>query len=255
MKSYRGAEGANTKDCALEGSELFISTKQKLNLPPGVDCDSRQPNKVNFSISHPNTRATCQRIEESLTFAKHDVIHTTSMLETECFVSKWHITRLPSNSAKRCWALQAITSTMCNAKVGSNKHDTPAPTYKGFKKEFCSTINVEYEFWFCHDDTKRCISGTKKKYVLDWPTVPNTWPIKMGTYLSREEVLALEDVEFQLQPREALPPHCRFLTIPTFLIHRSHFCMPLNPDAHPTFKFGKTVCCNPTTPTIDHKNK
>ena len=31
--------------------------------------------------------------------------------------------------------------------------------------------------------------------------------------------------------------------------------MPLNPDVHPTFKFGKTVRCNPTTPTTDHKNK
>ena len=40
MKSYPGVEGANTRDCALEGSELFGSTKKKLNLPPGVDCDS-----------------------------------------------------------------------------------------------------------------------------------------------------------------------------------------------------------------------
>ena len=28
-----------------------------------------------------------------------------------------------------------------------------------------------------------------------------------------------------------------------------------NPDAHPTFKFGKTMCCNPTTPATDYKNK
>ena len=39
MKSYLGAEGANTRACALEGSELFGSTKRKLNLPPGADCD------------------------------------------------------------------------------------------------------------------------------------------------------------------------------------------------------------------------
>ena len=31
--------------------------------------------------------------------------------------------------------------------------------------------------------------------------------------------------------------------------------MPLNPDAHPTFKFGLTVRCTPTTLTADHKNK
>ena len=108
------------------------------------------------------------------------MVHTTFVLETECLVSNWHVVRLPPNSAKRCWALQAITMTMCNAKVGSNKHGTLAPTYKGLKKEFHSTNNVEYEFWFCHDDIKRCVSGTKKKYVLDWPTVPNTWGGKDG---------------------------------------------------------------------------
>ena len=71
IKSYLGAEGAKTKDCALEGSELFGSTKQKLNM--------HRPDKVNYFIPRPNTRATRQRIEKSLTFAKHDVVHTTSV--------------------------------------------------------------------------------------------------------------------------------------------------------------------------------
>ena len=34
MKSYAGAEDLNTKDCALEGSQLFGSIKQKLDMPP-----------------------------------------------------------------------------------------------------------------------------------------------------------------------------------------------------------------------------
>ena len=88
---------------------------------------------------------------------------------------------------------------MCNAKVGIGKHGTPAPTYKGLKKEFRSSNNVEYGFWFCPDDIKQCVSGSKKKYVSDWPIVPNMWPVKIGTNLSREEVLALEDAGFQLQ--------------------------------------------------------
>ena len=255
MKSYPGAEDVNTRDCALEGSELFGSTKRKLNLPPGADCDSHRPDKVNYSIPRPNTRATRQRIEESLSSAIHGVAHTTSVLETDCLASKWHIARLPPNSAKRCWALQAITGTMCNAKVGTGKHGTPAPTYKGLRKEFRSPNNVEYEFWFCPDDIKRCVSGSKKKYVLDWPVVPNTWPVKIGTNLSKEEVLALEDAGFQLQQREALSPRRRLSTIATLPIPRSHFSMPPNPDAHPTFRFGKTVRRNPAAPLADHKNK
>ena len=43
MKSYPGAKDLNTRDCALEGSELFGSTKQKLDLPSRADCDSHRP--------------------------------------------------------------------------------------------------------------------------------------------------------------------------------------------------------------------
>jgi hypothetical protein len=33
------------------------------------------------------------------------------------------------------------------------------------------------------------------------------------------------------------------------------FLYATEPDAHPTFRFGKIVRCNPTTPMADHKNK
>ena len=148
----------------------------------------------------------------------------------------------------------AITGTMCNTKVRTWKHDTHAPTYKGLRMEFRSPNNVKYEFWFYPDDIKRCVSGNKTKYVLDRPIVPNTWPVKIGTNLSRDEVLALVDVGFQLQQREALSPRCRLSTIPTLLIPHFYFCIQ-NPDAHPTFRFGKTMLHNPTTSMAYHKNK
>lgn len=47
------------------------------------------------------------------------------------------------------------------------------------------------------------MSGTKKKHVLDWPIVPSM-SVKIGTNLSKEEALALDDAGFQLQQREAL---------------------------------------------------
>ena len=66
MKSYPELEARNTRDCALEGSESFGSTKRKLDLPPGVGCDSHRLDKVNYSIPHPNTRVRRAFIEESL---------------------------------------------------------------------------------------------------------------------------------------------------------------------------------------------
>jgi hypothetical protein len=100
--------------------------------------------------------------------------------------------------------MQANTMTLCSAKVKIGKHDIPTLTHKMIKNKFRSINNVEYEFWFCRDDIKRCISATKKKYVLNWPIVPSTWLMKIRTNTSKKELLAFEDKEFQLQQMEAL---------------------------------------------------
>jgi hypothetical protein len=70
----------------LEESELFGSTKQKLDLPPGIDCDSQQPDNVKYSIPRPNTRLIKACIEEFLVFAEHEVAHSISVLETNFFI-------------------------------------------------------------------------------------------------------------------------------------------------------------------------
>ena len=79
--------------------------------------------------------------------------------------------------------------------------------------------------------------------------------MKLGTNISRHEALALEDIGFQLQQREILSPRQRFSTIAMFPIPRMVFHVPLNPDAHPTSKFGKSMCGNLVALRVDHKNK
>ena len=114
---------------------------------------------------------------------------------------------------------------------------------------------MEYEFWFCPDNIKRCVSGNKKKYVLHWLAVPSIWPMKISTNLSRQEVLALEDAGFQLKQSEVLSPRRRLSTIAMLPIPWAGFHVPLNPDAHPTSRFGMSVRRNLTAPTVEHKNK
>ena len=111
-----------------------------------------------------------------------------------------------------CWATHVNIGRLCNAKVGNGKHGTPATTYQGSKKKFHPTDNVEYKCCFCPADIKHCVNGNKK-YVLDWHLVPNMRPLKIGINLSREKVLALEDVGFQVQQREVFAPHRRLSTI------------------------------------------
>ena len=84
---------------------------------------------------------------------------------------------------QRFWVMQTDTKTLCNAKVGTSKHDTHVPTYKGLKEEYRSTNNEECKLWFCPNDIKRCVSGNKIQYMLDWPIILNTWHVKVCTNL------------------------------------------------------------------------
>ena len=108
---------------------------------------------------------------------------------------------------------------------------------------------MEYEFWFCPNDIKHCVNGSKKKYMLDWPIIFNTWHVKIGTNLSRQEVLALEGARFQLQQREVLSPCRRLFTIAALQIPQTDFHASLRLDAHPTSRFGKKVRHNLEAPT------
>ena len=99
MKSYRGIEGLNTRDCIFKG--LFVFMKGNFDLPPCANCDLHQPNKVNYSIPHPNTWVKMACIEKSLNSTEHGVAHTTSTLIIDFFTSQWHIIQLPPNFAKK----------------------------------------------------------------------------------------------------------------------------------------------------------
>ena len=50
IRSYARVKDLNTKTYALKGSEMFGSTKRKLNLPPGSKYDSHCPDKVTYFI-------------------------------------------------------------------------------------------------------------------------------------------------------------------------------------------------------------
>ena len=60
-------------------------------------------------------------------------------------------------------------------KLGTGKHDTVTPTYKGMKKKYYSTNNVEYKFWFCPNGIKYCVIISKNKHVLDYPNYQFRW--------------------------------------------------------------------------------
>ena len=138
MRSYPRIKDLNTRNCALEGSQLFGSTKRILNLPLGSEWFSSS-NKVNYFIPHLNTRSMRARIDESFKHDENVVSHTTTMLESECPESQWYISQLPYLSKKESQALQANTKHPCRAKVGKSTHGILAPTYT------CMNIKIPFQ--------------------------------------------------------------------------------------------------------------
>ena len=73
-----------------------------------------------------------------------------------------------------CQKMLGNACTLCNAKVGNDKHGTCS---KGLKKEFSSSNNVEHELWFCLDDTKCCVVWVVAKTYIHCGLVivPSMW--------------------------------------------------------------------------------
>ena len=58
---------------------------------------------------------------------------------------------------------------------------------------------IVIDFWFCPDDIECCIKSTKHSWIIDWPQVPDVWPILSGTNLTCQKIkFLLQDAGFKL---------------------------------------------------------
>ena len=161
-------------------------------------------------------------------------VHKSSCKETE-----WHITRLPKTSAKACFAQQAITKK-CKAKIVHGNKSTAAPTYIGIMQNAHKKRPETMKFFFCNDDIERCVKGTKRKWVLSRPDIPSIWPLKIGTNLSKKEILHLESAGFQLPQRAIISPR-RLFGMEELLFSLASFPTAANADDFPKTRSGKSI--------------
>jgi hypothetical protein len=208
----------------MAGGEIFGSQKQKADVPLGFEGESHRPDKINFSYPRIATRssranhASCSLpdvVEEVSPELQEDQApnnlgtmgdvgrpsHVTAVHETTCKETEWHITRLPKTSAKACFAQQAITKKKCEAKIVQGSKPMVAPTYNGVMQNTHKKRPEVMEFFFCNDDTERYVKGTKRKFLQSRPDIPSIWPVKIGTNLSKKEILDFESDGFQLPQR------------------------------------------------------
>ena len=199
---------------------MFGFQKQKANVPLGYEGESHRPDKVNYSRPRIATRSTranhasCNLpnvVKELSPELQEDQApnnegttsdvgrarHVSAVHETSCKETEWHIARLPKTLVKACFVQQAITKK-CEAKIVRGNKSTAAPIYTGVMQNAHNKRPETMEFFFCNDVIERCVKGTKRKWVQSRPDIASIWPVKIGTNLSKKEILQLESVGFQL---------------------------------------------------------
>ena len=163
----------------------------------------------------------------------------TSIEESDCDASQWHIARLPKTTKKKCFAKQARTGRTCSKMIVRLGKSTPAPTYTGLLHIRRQLKDKVMEFFHCMDDIKRCVKGTSQKWMVGTrPPVPNVWPVLWGTKLTKGEILRLEQAGFQLAERQEISPRRFFGHSGSDSAEVVALPTPLAPDAFPTLRDG-----------------
>jgi hypothetical protein len=276
MAKLPGVELFCTRAPQMAGEEVFGSQKQKANIPLGFEGEIHQPNKLNFSrlrIATKSSRAnhaSCSLpdvVEEVSLELQEDQApnnlgttgdigrpgHVTTIHETACKETEWHISRLPKTSAKACFAQQAITKKKCEAKIIQGNKPTVASTYPSVMQNAHKKRPEVMEFFFCNDDIECCVKGTKRKWVQSRPDILSIWPMKIGTNLSKKEILDFESAGFQLPQRAIISPRRLFRT-EELPFNLASFPTPASVDDCPKTRSGKSIRRNNNAPSTKQAN-
>jgi hypothetical protein len=93
------------------------------------------------------------------------------------------------------------------------------------------------EFFFYNNEIKRCIKGTRQRWIKFRPDIPNIWLVKIDTNLSRKEILDLANAGFQLPQRAIISPR-RLFGMEELPFDHSSYPLPTSPDDHPKTRSG-----------------
>jgi hypothetical protein len=120
--------------------------------------------------------------------------------ERMCRDGVWRIERCPPSSNTHCSAIQIVSMKHCNTKIIARKivHGIHIPCYDGLWSYLKGFAPIHHKFWFCAYDLTCYVGRTGRKYCVDRPFVPSTWPMRVRTDLTQFEVTTLKEVGFVL---------------------------------------------------------
>ena len=90
-------------------------------------------------------------------------------------------------------------------------------------------------------------------WVISMPEIPATWPVRRGSNLSKQEIMALEAAGFQLPQRQAISLR-RLFGGHSGMHLLSSYPIPNEIDEHPKIQGGKRIRRNPKAPTTMQAN-
>lgn len=141
----------------------------------------------------------------------------------------------------------------CIVKIIRNNIAIATPTYTGLMVNYRKNRHDRTEFYFCNDDIEHYVKGTQRKWVLSMPPMPTIWPVKIGTNLLKEEILALESADFIPPQWQVISPHQLFGGEEGIqLLH--DYPSPPKPDEYPKIQVEKVIRRNPKAPTTKQQN-
>jgi hypothetical protein len=152
-----------------------------------------------------------------------------------------------------CWSTLKRFIHSYKAKIVQGNTATAAPTYIGVMKHHQKKTDKVMEFFFCNDDIERCVKGTKRRWMKSRPDVPNIWPVKIGTNLSRKEIVDLEQASFQIPQRTVISPR-RLFGMEELPSDLSSYPIPASPEKHPKIRSGKNIRRIKNAPTTKQAN-
>ena len=221
----------------MEGETIFGSAKLKLDLPHGDDSDSHRHNRVNYSIPNlgkgvsPSQVRAVRRCSHSQAHAQSSVMSSNPSVASEksdfsmpqgsesanlviasrglpiqespCSdLTQWCIQRVPLGSSAACRG--HIDGKRCNAKIAKYRRAVTALIFLGIERHLNSKETRQVQVWFCSTKLDRCVLGLGARWIINYPNIPDKWPMMVGTSLTQAEVISLESVGFVLDDGPAL---------------------------------------------------
>ena len=105
---------------------------------------------------------------------------------------KWALRRMPPNCSRKCFAMEG-RKNCCNV-LKSCQVGLVAPCF--WSERAYKDKTIAQWIWFCNNDAGH--TQVVQKQVKFSPSVPNVWPVEIGTNISKEEYVSLQQGGFKL---------------------------------------------------------